>query len=162
MKMTKDSLLKIIGAADEVISALADTNDEVHKEDTDKMVRLWDGLNDKYAPPEVVRELARMELAAMDSEPVYQYRLRNGYNGQVTEWQIIRRDQVDFVIKAQPLNAEFRIIAAPQPAPVVLGDFDRAWEQMKDDRFESNRMWAEKFWNACRAAMLAAAPQGVK
>ncbi|MBG2688133.1 DUF551 domain-containing protein [Klebsiella oxytoca] len=34
------------------------------------MVRLWDGLNDKYAPPEVVRELARMALAAMDSEPV--------------------------------------------------------------------------------------------
>lgn len=69
MKMTKESLLKIIGAADEVISALAGTNDEVHKDDTDKMVRLWDGLNDKYAPPEVVRELARMALAAMDSEP---------------------------------------------------------------------------------------------
>lgn len=69
MKMTKESLLKIIGAADEVISALAGTNDEVHKDDTDKMVRLWDGLNDKYAPPEVVRELARVALAAMDSEP---------------------------------------------------------------------------------------------
>ncbi|WP_435577297.1 hypothetical protein [Klebsiella variicola] len=31
------------------------------------MVRLWDDLNDQYAPPEVVRELARMALAAMDS-----------------------------------------------------------------------------------------------
>ncbi|HFS1364300.1 TPA: DUF550 domain-containing protein [Raoultella ornithinolytica] len=61
--------------------------------------------------------LARMALAAMDSEPVYQYRIRNGYNGQVTEWQTIRRDQVDFVMKAQPLNAEFQVIAVPQPAP---------------------------------------------
>lgn len=68
MKMTKESLLKVIGAADDVISALAGTNDEVHKDDTDKMVRMWDDLNDQYAPPEVVRELARMALAAMDSE----------------------------------------------------------------------------------------------
>lgn len=70
MKMTKESLLKIISAADEVISALAGTNDEVHKDDNDKMIRLWDDLNDRYAPPEVVRELARMALGAMDSEPV--------------------------------------------------------------------------------------------
>lgn len=69
MKLTKESLLKVIGAADDVISALAGTNDEVHKDDTDKMVRLWDDLNDQYAPPEVVRELARLALAAMDSEP---------------------------------------------------------------------------------------------
>lgn len=68
MKMTKESLLKVIGAADDVISALAGTNDEVHKDDTDKMVRMWDDLNDQYAPPDVVRELARMALAAMDSE----------------------------------------------------------------------------------------------
>ncbi len=68
MKMTKESLLKVIGAVDDVISALAGTNDEVHKDETDKMVRLWDDLNDQYAPPEVVRELARMALAAMDSE----------------------------------------------------------------------------------------------
>ena len=34
------------------------------------MVHLWDDLNDRYAPPEVVRELASMALAAMDSEPV--------------------------------------------------------------------------------------------
>lgn len=70
MKMTKESLLKVIGAADDVISALAGTNDEVHKDDTDKMVRLWDDLNEQYAPPEVVRELARLALATMDSEPV--------------------------------------------------------------------------------------------
>ncbi|WP_262758151.1 hypothetical protein [Citrobacter cronae] len=56
---------------------------------------------------------------ADSAEPIYQYRIRNGYNGQVTEWQTIRRDQVDFVLKAQPLNAEFRIISTLQPASVV-------------------------------------------
>ncbi|RFS80616.1 hypothetical protein D0U00_04295 [Leclercia adecarboxylata] len=63
--------------------------------------------------------LAEIALAALTAptEPVYQYRIRNGYNGQVTEWQTIRRDQVDFVLKAQTHNAEFQIIAPP--APVV-------------------------------------------
>ncbi|HBH8228893.1 TPA: DUF550 domain-containing protein [Raoultella ornithinolytica] len=69
-KLTIEQTQQIIDAADAVITALAGTNDEVHKDDTDKMVRLWDDLNDRYAPPEVVRELARMALAAMDSEPV--------------------------------------------------------------------------------------------
>lgn len=66
----------------------------------------------------LARELQERRKAD-SAEPIYQYRIRNGYNGQVTEWQTIRRDQVDFVLKAQPLNAEFRIISAPQPAPVV-------------------------------------------
>ncbi len=60
-------------------------------------------------------ELQQYRKAA--GEPIYQYRIRNGYNGQVTEWQTIRRDQVDFVLKAQPLSAEFQIVSAPQPAP---------------------------------------------
>jgi len=69
-KLTREQTQQIIDAADAVISAQAGTNDEVHKDDTDKMVSLWDDLNDRHAPPEVVRELARMALAAMDSEPV--------------------------------------------------------------------------------------------
>lgn len=73
-----------------------------------------------------LRELQERRNAEKDSEPVYQYRIRNGYNGQVTEWQTIRRDQVDFVIKAQPLNAEFRIIATPQPALVVPDEITSA------------------------------------
>lgn len=87
---------------------------------------------------------------ADSAEPIYQYRIRNGYNGQVTEWQTIRRDQVDFVLKAQPLNAEFRIISAPQPAPVVPSE-------MPDDcGFKDSYIDG---WNACRAAMLKAAPK---
>lgn len=69
----------------------------------------------------LVEELQERRKAE-NAEPVYQYRIRNDYNGQVTEWQTIRRDQVDFVMKAQPLNAEFQIIVAPQP----ISDAERA------------------------------------
>lgn len=62
-----------------------------------------------------VRALRELQEYRNAAEPVYQYRIRNGYNGQVTEWQTIRRDQVDFVLKAQPLNAEFQIIPPSQP-----------------------------------------------
>lgn len=67
-KLTREQTQQIIDAADAVITALAGTNDEVHRDDTDKMVRLWDDLNDRYAPPEIVRELARIALAAMDNK----------------------------------------------------------------------------------------------
>ncbi|MEF4592057.1 DNA-binding protein [Escherichia coli] len=33
------------------------------------MLRLWDDLNDRHAPPEVVRELARIALASLGAEP---------------------------------------------------------------------------------------------
>ena len=56
--ITKESLTRIIETADEVLSALAGTNDDVHPDDSKKMCSLWDDLNDRYAPPEVVRAMA--------------------------------------------------------------------------------------------------------
>ena len=66
--ITREQAQKIIEAADEVITALAGTNEDVHPE-SDNMLRLWDDLNDRYAPPEVVRELARIALASLEAEP---------------------------------------------------------------------------------------------
>lgn len=63
--ITREQAQKIIEAADEVISALAGTNEDVNP-DSDNMLRLWDDLNDRHAPPEVVRELARIVLASLD------------------------------------------------------------------------------------------------
>lgn len=68
--ITKEHAQKIIDAADNVITALAGTNDDFHPDNSEKMCGLWDDLNDRYAPPEVVRELARAMLASMDAEPV--------------------------------------------------------------------------------------------
>lgn len=67
--ITKEQAQKIIEASDEVITALAGTNEDVHPE-SDSMLRLWDDLNDRYAPPEVVRELALIALASLEAEPV--------------------------------------------------------------------------------------------
>ncbi|HAM7590945.1 TPA: hypothetical protein ACGP0H_003626 [Escherichia coli] len=69
--ITREQAQKIIEAADEVISALAGTNEDVNP-DSDDMLRLWDDLNDRHAPPEVVRELARIALASLGAEPVSQ------------------------------------------------------------------------------------------
>lgn len=68
--ITKEHAQKIIDAADVVITALAGTNDDFHPDNSEKMCGLWDDLNDRYAPPEVVRELAWAMLASMDAEPV--------------------------------------------------------------------------------------------
>ncbi|HAH2166209.1 TPA: DUF551 domain-containing protein [Escherichia coli] len=87
--ITREQTLKIIEAADEVISALAGTNEDVHP-GSDNMLRLWDDLNDRYAPPEVVRELARIVLASLEAEPVAwmrddadgrEYNARNEFSG---------------------------------------------------------------------------------
>lgn len=67
--ITREQAKKIIEAADEVISALAGTNEDVHP-GSDNMLRLWDDLNDRYAPPEVVRELARIALASLEREQI--------------------------------------------------------------------------------------------
>ncbi|EDV4142760.1 DUF550 domain-containing protein [Salmonella enterica subsp. enterica serovar Orion] len=68
--ITREQVQKIIDAADEVITALAGTNDDVHPDNSTKMTQLYDDLNDHYAPPEVVRELARIALASLEAEPV--------------------------------------------------------------------------------------------
>ncbi|EAN4380600.1 hypothetical protein NRB41_001333 [Salmonella enterica] len=65
--ITKEQAQKIIDAADEVITALAGTNDDVHPDNSQEMIRLYDDLNDHYAPPEVVRELARIALASLEA-----------------------------------------------------------------------------------------------
>lgn len=70
--ITREQAQKIIEAADEVITALAGTNEDVHPE-SDNMLRLWDDLNDRYAPPEVVRELARIALASLEAEAVTEW-----------------------------------------------------------------------------------------
>lgn len=104
--------------------------------------------------------LSEIALAALmaPTEPVYQYRIRNGYNGQVTEWQTIRRDQVDFVLKAQPHNAEFQIIAPPAPVVPVMY---KGAELLKKDGLELIRDGVTKATELelmCMAESLLSAP----
>ncbi|MGE2471817.1 hypothetical protein ACMFCN_28410 [Klebsiella michiganensis] len=119
-KLTREQTQQIIDAADAVISALAGTNDEVHKDDTDKMIRLWDDLNNRYAPPEVVRELARIAQAAMDSEPVA-YMTYKGYLLHAGDPKLAEYSE------PTPLYADSRPAAMPA-APVAW-----LWSRNGDD-----------------------------
>lgn len=111
--ITREQAQKIIDAADEVITALAGTNDDVHPE-SDNMLRLWDDLNDRYAPPEIVRELARIALAATDAEPIYQV----WDDGKWCDYEErIWRELYD-----EHSANMFRIVYAAPPAPVASDD----------------------------------------
>ncbi|EJZ0950216.1 hypothetical protein OM304_22495 [Escherichia albertii] len=122
--ITREQALKIIEAADEVISALAGTNEDVHP-GSDNMLRLWDDLNDRYAPPEVVRELARIALASLEAKPIGAF--------HIAEQQVDGTS--DYIKDGEwPIdNGTIEVYAAP-PAPVVPEGLIKAvrfYEQVK-------------------------------
>ena len=145
--ITREQALKIIEAADEVISALAGTNEDVHP-GSDNMLRLWDDLNDRYAPPEVVRELARIVLASLEAEPVlYQSCTRPTWNSGVpwTEWKERSREcyEDDLRFTDTPDHAGWinkcRKLYTTPPAPVIQADVAQAIENLKQKLVECNR-----------------------
>ncbi|HCF8348113.1 TPA: DUF550 domain-containing protein [Klebsiella pneumoniae] len=67
---------------------------------------------------ESIKMLARMALAAMDSEPVILYRERNPYNGLTTGWQELTENEFSFLKENAGENAEFlTLYRHAQPAP---------------------------------------------
>lgn len=109
--ITKEQAQKIIEASDDVITALAGKNEDVHPE-SDSMLRLWDDLNDRYAPPEVVRELARIALASLEAEAV-----------AYTDAEELRFHHATSDMWPVPLGhgMDLPLYAAP-PAPLTLPD----------------------------------------
>ncbi len=145
--ITREQAQKIIEAADEVISALAGTNEDVNP-DSDNMLRLWDDLNDRHAPPEVVRELARIVLASLESEPVlFQSCTRPTWNSGVpwTEWKERSREcyEDDLRFTDTPDHAGWiykcRKLYTTPPAPVIQADVAQAIENLKQKLVECNR-----------------------
>lgn len=174
-------------ATDEVITALAGTNEDVHPDDSKKMCELWDDLNDRHAPPVVVRELVRMVLAAMESEPVI---WNNGCNKSVPAAlrylaenpRPIGGESSFNTAHLYQLAREIELMAeAPlyrhAQQPVVPDDVLEALQKVARIRLDLNEFDGDRRGIAdClgdaeealievvnrRAAMLAAAPQGVK
>ncbi|EHG9418950.1 hypothetical protein J6F77_004759 [Escherichia coli] len=137
--ITREQAQKIIEAADEVISALAGTNEDVHP-GSDNMLRLWDDLNDRHAPPEVVRELARIVLASLEAEPVlYQSCTRPTWNSGVpwTEWKERSREcyEDDLRFTDTPDHAGWiykcRKLYTNPPAPIALEAIENAIEYIR-------------------------------
>lgn len=154
--ITKEQTQKIIDAADEVITALAGTNDDVHPDNSAKMCGLWDELNDRYAPPEVVRELARIALASLEAEPV----------AWVCGEKIIlfNPDTVEAYAKHAEISPK-PLYAAPPAQDVLAKAFILAIEKEQDRLFGEDYLMDSKDCidvireelerlNACRAAML--------
>ncbi|EGY4504493.1 hypothetical protein MXG88_003349 [Salmonella enterica] len=172
--ITKEQAQKIIDAADEVITALAGTNDDVHPDNSTKMTQLYDDLNDHYAPPEVVRELARIALASLEENEFIPKNLdkalgvvgvalpesKEEFNFQTERW--IQR-LIDRVIRYAD---EFK----EQPTPVVPEDISGIierfqyqadhlsdWHHIDEHSCKVNRrdlMTALEFMDSCRSAML--------
>ncbi|CTV11355.1 DUF551 domain-containing protein [Escherichia coli] len=149
--ITREQAQKIIEAADEVISALAGTNEDVHP-GSDNMLRLWDDLNDRYAPPEVVRELARIALASLEAEPVSQtYNLPeliegmevsidvstcdadlgNRYFGTVTEALELDTAKNGYILLVQDAEPNFDVNGN---SPVIPGGWISCSERMPDSK----------------------------
>ncbi|EAB5938172.1 DUF550 domain-containing protein [Salmonella enterica subsp. enterica] len=113
--ITREQAQEIIDAADKVITALAGTNDDAHPDNSTKMIRLYDDLNDHYAPPEVVRELARIALASLDAEPV-------AWTDE-QELRDVEKDGLGYLFTVNPItpNADYRRVILlyrhAKPAP---------------------------------------------
>ena len=146
--ITREQALKIIEAADEVISALAGTNEDVHP-GSDNMLRLWDDLNDRYAPPEVVRELARIVLASLEAKPIGAFHIAEQQVDGTSDYLKDGEWPID--------NGIIEVYAAP-PVPVVPEEKPMP-NPLSMYAVDAVAAIAEvRGWNACRAAMLQAEP----
>ncbi|EPH4633153.1 hypothetical protein ACS12V_000601 [Escherichia coli] len=142
--ITREQALKIIEAADEVISALAGTNEDVHP-GSDNMLRLWDDLNDRYAPPEVVRELARIALASLEAKPIGAFHIAEQQVDGTSDYLKDGEWPID--------NGTIEVYAAP-PVPVVPEEKPMP-NPLSMYAVDAVAAIAEvRGWNACRTAML--------
>ncbi|EAS7679365.1 DUF551 domain-containing protein [Salmonella enterica] len=164
--ITREQAQKIIEAADEVISALAGTNEDVHP-GSDNMLRLWDDLNDRHAPPEVVRELARIVLASLEAEPVSQtYNLPeliegmevsidvstcdadlgNRYFGTVTEALELDTAKNGYILLVQDAEPNFDVNGN---SPVIPDSWISCSERMPNDK-QYVWCWGKSYgWTEC-------------
>ncbi|EEV3393592.1 DUF551 domain-containing protein [Escherichia coli] len=164
--ITREQAQKIIEAADEVISALAGTNEDVHP-GSDNMLRLWDDLKDRYAPPEVVRELARIALASLEAEPVSQtYNLPeliegmevsidvstcdadlgNRYFGTVTEALELDTAKNGYILLVQDAEPNFDVNGN---SPVIPDSWISCSERMPNDK-QYVWCWGKSYgWTEC-------------
>ncbi len=135
--ITREQALKIIEAADEVISALAGTNEDVHP-GSDNMLRLWDDLNDRYAPPEVVRELARIALASLEAEPVAWKTTFTQIGHECNTYTVTYFDKAEAErwVHIHNITGEFRAEVVPfytaTPVSIVQLPFEQWLEQQRE------------------------------
>lgn len=132
------------------------TKSTIARERLEELAAGQSGFNLRTATHEESQELARMALAAMDSEPVawtWHYR---------EQWHVTNdKRRAEFVAKDGDVSV-LPLYRHAQPAPVVPEEKPIP-NTLSMYAVDAVAAIAEvKGWNACRAAMLAAAPQEVK
>lgn len=125
-RVSPETLDKIIEAADEVITALAGTNEDVHKNDSDKMCQLWDDLNDRYATPAIVKAMARelQQYRAAAEKPIGSFHIIDQQVDGTTDYVKDGEWPID--------NGELLVYAAPQVTSVPDDAFERALSVLND------------------------------
>lgn len=152
MTFTKEQLTRIIESADEVITALAGTNDDIHPDNSTKMCAAWDDLNDRNAPPSVVKKLAEMALAGMEAVPVFKINHDSSLIKHVKK--VVRETSAPHPLttseRAEPENYR----NAQQVVPDELANKSFEYIANKFQVSISDAQWILVGWNACRAATL--------
>lgn len=141
-EFTKEQLTRIIESADDVLQALAGTHEEIHP-DSKKMIEAWDYLNDRAAPPEVVRDMARQLLAGMEQEPV----------ADVVAWSSPTEERTCDIRWRRHDVEPGPLYAAPSSEPVVPNKMtiETLPEKIKQLPIVTALVWMEG-WNASCAA----------
>ncbi|WP_312383977.1 hypothetical protein [Atlantibacter subterraneus] len=155
-RVSPEALEKIIEAADEVITALTGTNEDVHKDDSTKMCQLWDDLNDRHATPAIVKAMAReLQQYRAAAKPVC-YALTNSegevYNTHSSPenaeayMMLIHQSDDTLTLRVTPLYA------APQVTSVQ--PFELFWSEFKHPFAEDDELksFASEIWSACCGA----------
>lgn len=98
------------------------TNNQLNRERLEK-IKSWRETygagSNVMLPAEEAEELARMALAAMDSEPVILYRQVNPANGMKTYWAELDPEEFRHLKKYTDENAEFMTLYRHAQQPVV-------------------------------------------
>ncbi|EPT6114744.1 hypothetical protein ACYX42_004238 [Escherichia coli] len=104
-----------------------------------------DDLNDRYAPPEVVRELARIALASLEAKPIGAFHIAEQQVDGTSDYLKDGEWPID--------NGTIEVYAAP-PVPVVPEEKPMP-NPLSMYAVDAVAAIAEvRGWNACRAAML--------
>ena len=161
-------LIAIASAAEEVISAIAGENEDAHPDNSTKMCALWDDLNDRHAPPAVVKAVVLELLARREAskEPLM-YTVT--FDGQIEEiggdCQSFKREDCQQYIEwlcdedNQDGYAVTPLFSAPPLQAVTVPDGVEIDDIIKvvDVKYSLSNTGVTGYrdgWNACRAAML--------
>lgn len=96
-----------------------------------------------------IMELARIALASLDAEPVYQFIYNNPYEEGYTEWLDCNKDYFNGV----PEDCR-RILYTAPPAPVSVPTFEEWCKRTEQKPVGWVHDAMKEAYDACRAAML--------